>query len=166
MQTQLRLCGCTLHSACAGRHPRLSLSRLHYKPATVQGTGGSLARLAKPGDFWAVLGVTGDTLACQPENCALQSIPQNPSFCFVFFKAFHIPALLHQHNPCFKACSRKSPAQLLFPRCHREGEQKTHLAPAELQHWAAPIYLDTDMYTHTPAKYKINPVFKELQCQC
>lgn len=111
MQTKLRLCGYRLYSGCAGRHLRLSLSRLHYKPAPM---------LPRGLGFWAVLGVTGDTLACQPGSIRLHLADSiTKSFCF--FKAFHTPALLHQHNPCSEACSRKTPAQLLFPRCHREG---------------------------------------------
>lgn len=113
MQTQLRLCGCRLNSGCAGKHLRLTLSRLQYKPVTVLlwGLG-----------FWAALGVTGNTDLPAREHPTVpcsQTVPQNSFFCL--FKAFHIPALLHQHNLCFEACSRKTPAQLLFPRCHREG---------------------------------------------
>lgn len=149
MQTKLRLCGYRLYSGCAGRHLRLSLSRLHYKPAPMLPWGLG---------FRAVLGVTGDTLAC-----TLQTISQNPS---VFLR--------HSiHQPCFtsttcalKPVPEKPQHSSSSPGATGRGEQETHLAPAQLQRWAAPICLDTDVCAHTPAKYKINGVFKELQGQC
>lgn len=100
-------------TACAGRHLRLSLSRLHYKPATMLPWGLG---------FWALCGITGDTPACQPGNIQLYLADSTTKPLFlVFFKAFHMPALLHRRSLCLEACSRKTPAQLLFPRCHREG---------------------------------------------
>lgn len=148
MQTQLRLCGCRLDSSCAGKHLRLSLGRLHYKPATLLPWGLG---------FWAVLGVTGDTLACQPGNIQLHLADSTTKSLFLFF--FKATCVL-------KPVPEKPQHSSSSPGATGRGEQETHLAPAQLQHWAAPICLDTDMCTHTPAKYKINLVFKELQCQC